>query len=89
MSLGAQRSDVLRLVMREGLTVLTLGISGGLLGSFAITRLLAALLFQVTPTDPQVFLAVAALLTVVALAASYIPTRRAMTVDPTIALRGE
>jgi putative ABC transport system permease protein len=89
MSLGAQRSDVLRLVMSEGLAVTALGICAGLLGSFAITRLLATLLFQVTATDPQVFVSVAVVLAAVALCAGYIPTRRAMKVDPTIALRGE
>ena len=89
MAIGAQRADVLRLVVGEGARLAAAGVAVGLAASLAITRLLSSLLFGVTATDPVTFAALAVLLTVVALAASYIPARRAMRLDPNIALRYE
>jgi putative ABC transport system permease protein len=88
-ALGAQRRDVLRLVMRDGAKIAFLGIASGIAGALALTRLMASLLFEVKPTDPATFAGVAILLALVALAACYIPARRAMRVDPMVALRYE
>jgi predicted permease len=88
-ALGAQRSDVLRLVLRDGAKIAFFGIASGIAGALALTRLMASLLFEVKPTDPAIFAGVAILLTLVALAACYIPARRAMRVDPMVALRYE
>jgi len=89
MALGAQRSSIFRLVLRDALIVLAAGIGTGLLGSIWVTRLVQQLLFGVKPTDPwSIALAVAALVCI-ALVASYIPARRAMRVDPMAALRHE
>jgi predicted permease len=87
MALGAQRRDMMRLVLGEGTLVILIGLVIGLAGSFALTRFLSSLLFGVTATDPLTFASVSALLATVALAASYIPARRAMHVDPMLALR--
>jgi putative ABC transport system permease protein len=89
MSLGAERSDVLRLILSEGGRLAITGVLIGVAVSLAITRLMSSLLFGITSTDPLTFVAVAALLTAVALLASYIPARRAMRVDPLVALRYE
>ena len=88
-ALGAQRRDVLRLVVRDGTKIVLFGIASGIGGALAMTRLMATLLFEVKPTDPATFAAVAILLALVALAACYIPARRAMRVDPMVALRYE
>jgi putative ABC transport system permease protein len=88
-ALGAQRSDVLRLVVRDGAKIALFGIASGIIGALALTRLMASLLFEVKPTDPATFAGVAILLALVALAACYIPARRAMRVDPMVALRYE
>lgn len=89
MALGADPRDVLRLVVRDGMTVSLLGVVIGVLAALFATRAMAALLYGVEATDPAVFLAVAATLTAVALAASYIPARRATRVNPMVALRPE
>jgi putative ABC transport system permease protein len=88
-ALGAQRRDVLRLVMRDGAKIALFGIASGITGALALTRLMASLLFEVEPTDPATFAGVAILLALVALAACYIPARRATRVDPMVVLRYE
>lgn len=89
MALGASRFEVLRMVLRQGLGLVCIGLALGLAGAFAVTRSLTTLLFNVTPTDPVSFAAVAAVLIGAGLLASYIPARRATKVDPLIALRYE
>ncbi|HEV2491409.1 MAG TPA: ABC transporter permease [Candidatus Acidoferrales bacterium] len=89
MALGAQRRDVLRLFVGDGAKLAFAGIVIGVLGALALTRLMISLLFEVKPTDPVTIAAVAILLGLVALAACYIPARRAMRVDPLVALRYE
>ncbi|MGB9464038.1 MAG: ABC transporter permease [Candidatus Acidiferrum sp.] len=88
-AIGAERGDVLRLVLGQGARAALLGISIGIAGALGLTRLMTNLLFGVRASDPLTFLAVAMLLTLVALAASYIPARRAMRLDPMVALRHE
>jgi putative ABC transport system permease protein len=88
-ALGAQSRDVLTLVIRQGMTLVIIGAALGLAGALALTRLLKSLLFGVTATDPLTFVVVTVLLFAVALLACWIPARRAMRVDPLIALRHE
>jgi predicted permease len=89
MALGASRSNVLQLVLRKGMTLTLFGIAGGLLGAWALTRLMTSMLFGVTPTDLTTFTVVSAGLMLVALLACYLPARRATKVDPLVALRYE
>jgi predicted permease len=88
-ALGAGHVDVLRLVLGHGVKMALVGIAIGITVSLALTRLMGSMLYGVSPTDPVTFGGVALILTLVALAACYIPARRAMRVDPTVALRYE
>jgi putative ABC transport system permease protein len=89
MALGAERSDVFKLVIKKGLILIVVGLAIGAGGALAVTRVLRSLLFGVTPTDPMTFVAVSLLLMVVGLGACYIPARRATKIDPMVALRYE
>ncbi|MHC4565609.1 MAG: FtsX-like permease family protein [Planctomycetota bacterium] len=89
MALGAERSDVLKLVIKKGLLLIVIGLVIGAGGALAVTRVLRSLLFGVTPTDPMTFVAVSLLLMVVGLVACYIPALRATKIDPMVALRYE
>jgi putative ABC transport system permease protein len=89
MALGAQRNNVLALVVKKGLTLILIGVAIGVAGALALTRVLKSLLYDVTATDPVTFIAVSLLLTAVGLLACYIPARRATKIDPMSALRYE
>jgi len=89
MALGAQPANILRLVTRQGMELAGIGIAGGLIGALVLTRVMAGLLFGVSTTDAVTFSAVAVILAVVAFVATLIPARRAIGVDPNVALRDE
>jgi ABC-type antimicrobial peptide transport system permease subunit len=89
MALGAQRTHVLGIVLRDGAWMTLAGVVIGAVVAFFATRLMSSVLFGVRPTDPLTFLSVAALLSAIALLACYIPAQRAMRVDPIEALRHE
>jgi putative ABC transport system permease protein len=89
MALGAQAGDVRKMIVRQGLALVLLGVSTGLAGALALTRAMTSLLFEVDATDPVTFVSIPLLLMPVALFACWIPARRATKVDPLIALRHE
>jgi putative ABC transport system permease protein len=89
MALGAQAGDVMRLVIKQGMAPVLLGLAVGLIAAVALTRLMTRLLYEVSATGPLTFGLIAALWIVVALLACYIPARRAAKVDPIVALRWE
>jgi putative ABC transport system permease protein len=89
MALGAQTRDVLALIVKQGVMLVLIGLGLGMVGALALTRLLATLLFGVTAKDPMTFISIAALLSLVALLACFIPAWRATRVDPLEALRCE
>jgi ABC-type antimicrobial peptide transport system permease subunit len=89
MVFGAPRSSILRLVVGEGLKLSAVGIVIGLIGALAVTRVMASLLVGVNPTDPATFAAIVALFGIIAMAASWMPARRASRLDPMAAIREE
>jgi putative ABC transport system permease protein len=89
MALGAQVADVRGMFLRQGLRLTVIGIAAGIAGSIAVTRVMSAMLFGVSATDPITYAAVSAVLAAIALVAVYLPARRAARVDPVIALRAE
>jgi len=88
-AMGAQRRDILKIAIGEGLVIVTIGLAAGLLGSLVLTRFLQTMLFNVKPADPLTFLALSLLLAAVTMMAGFVPARRASRVDPMIALRHE
>jgi len=88
-AVGAQRADVLRLILSQGIKIAGIGLLFGIVGSWAATRLIARLLYGVGPTDPFTFFSVSLILVAVALLACYIPALRATRIDPASAMRSE
>jgi len=89
LALGAQRRDVLRMIITQGMILALIGAGVGLVGAFFVTRVMKSVLYNVSTTDPLIFIGVPLLLTLVALVACYIGARRATKVDPLTALRYE
>jgi ABC-type antimicrobial peptide transport system permease subunit len=89
MALGAQGSDVLRLVVGQGMRLVALGLAIGLVGAWLLSRALSSQLYGITAADPATYVSVAAILAAVALTASWLPARRAVRVDPMLSLRSE
>ena len=89
LALGAKRSEIMRMILRQGLELATAGAVVGLGGALIVSRLMTGLLYGVSPTDPLTFIGVTLVLTAVALAASYIPAMRAMRLDPMTTLHAE
>jgi putative ABC transport system permease protein len=89
MALGAQKRDVLRLVLRQGIVMIVVGLVVGTAGTLALTRLVGSLLYGVTAMDPLSFAAALLVLTLVSLVACYFSARRALRIDPLVALRSE
>jgi ABC-type antimicrobial peptide transport system permease subunit len=89
LALGATQRNILHLIVRQGMILALTGVAIGLAGAFALTRLMRSLLFGIRSTDPLTFIAIAALLAVIALLASYIPARRAARIDPMVSMRCE
>jgi ABC-type antimicrobial peptide transport system permease subunit len=89
MALGAQRGDVLKMTVKQGLRLVGLGLAIGLVAAFVLTRVMATLLFGISATDPLTFISISLVLLAVAIFASYIPALRATKVDPMVALRAQ
>jgi putative ABC transport system permease protein len=89
MALGAAETDVLKMVVRQGMTLAGIGMAAGLAGAYFLTRLMTSMLFGIGATDPLTFVAISVVLAIVALGACFVPARRATRVDPMVALRYE
>jgi ABC-type antimicrobial peptide transport system permease subunit len=89
LALGAQKRDILSLIIRHGMKLALVGVGLGVVAALGLTRVMRSLLYQVTPTDPLTFAAVTLLLVVITLAACWLPARRAAQVDPMTSLRNE
>jgi ABC-type antimicrobial peptide transport system permease subunit len=89
MALGAQRLDILRMALGEGMKIVVIGLASGLIGAAIVSRVFRSMLFNVAPADPVTYVSVSAILAGVALFACYIPAQRATRVDPLVALREE